>query len=145
LRRQFIARKVLPEPRLRCRGKAGEAKMKMKAKVKDLTTQRAKNPKVMVAVALVYFCLTLAGVTGLAYKIFNPEGWLSQALGYAWDIQLHFSLIALPVMIVAVYLGLKLFKGFWYTKSGTFGNWLTVACMALGGYFIVRLIFWGSI
>ncbi|HYA20940.1 MAG TPA: hypothetical protein VEG25_09890 [Burkholderiales bacterium] len=104
-----------------------------------------KNPTVQVAIAVVYFCLTLAGVAGLAYKLFSPGGWVSQGLGYAWNLQLHYSLIALPVIVVAVLLGVKMFTGFFDAKSGRLGNWLTGACMLLGAYFIVRLIFYGSL
>ena len=105
-----------------------------------------KNPAIQVFIALVYFCLTLAGVIGLAYKIFNPEeGWVVQALGHVWDLQLHYSLMAIPVLIAAVVLGKMLFSGFFDRMSGTIGNWLTGAFMALGVYFIVRLIFYGSL
>jgi hypothetical protein len=117
----------------------------MKEKIKDLSTQRAKNPATQVFIALVYFCLTLTGVSGLAYKIFRPEGWLSQALGYVWDVQLQYSLIALPVLIVAIVLGIKLFSGLLDAKTSVLGNWLTGACMALGVYFIVTLIFYGHV
>ena len=117
----------------------------MKEKVKDFSTQKAKNPAIMAAIAVVYFCLTLAGVTGLAYKIFNPEGWLSQLVSYVWDVQLHYSLMAIPVLIVAILLGVKLFTRVFDVRSSALGNWLTGGCMALGVYFIVRLIFYGSI
>jgi hypothetical protein len=118
----------------------------MKAKFKDLTTQRAKNPAIQVVLALVYFCLTLVGVTGLAYKIFNPEdGWLMQALGQVWDLSLHFSLMAIPVIIAVILLVKMIASGFFYKSSGTIGNWLTYAFMALGAYFAVRLIFYGSL
>ena len=104
-----------------------------------------KNTATKLIVALVCFSLTLAGVAGLAYKIFNPEGWLVQALGYVWDLQLHYSLMAFPVLIAAIVLGKMLFSGFFNKMSGSIGNWLTGAFMALGLYFIVRLIFYGSV
>ena len=104
-----------------------------------------KNTAIKLIVALGCFCLTLAGVAGLAYKIFSPEGWLVQALGYVWDLQLHYSLMAFPVLIAAIVLGKMLFSGFFDKMSGTIGNWLTGAFMALGVYFIVRLIFYGSL
>ena len=104
-----------------------------------------KNTATKLIVALVCFSLTLAGVAGLAYKIFNPEGWLVQALGYVWDLQLHFSLMAIPVVIAVVVLSKMLFSGFFNQMSGTIGNWLTGAFMALGLYYIVRLIFYGSL
>ena len=104
-----------------------------------------KNPRIQLLIAVVSFCLTLVGVAGLAYKIFNPEGWLVQALGYVWDLQLHYSLMAFPVLIAAIVLGKMLFSGFFDKMSGTIGNWLTGAFMALGVYFIVRLIFYGSL
>ena len=96
-------------------------------------------------IALASFCLTLAGVAGLAYKIFNPEGWLVQGLGYVWDLQIHYSLMAIPVLIAAIVLGKMLFSGFFDKISGTIGNWLTGAFMALGVYFLVRLIFFGGV
>jgi hypothetical protein len=132
----------LPESRLRCRGKAGEAKMKMKFPA----PQKIKNPAIQVVVALVYFCLTLVGVTCLAYKIFNPEdGWLLQALGSVWDLSLHFSLMAIPVIIAVILLVKMIASGFFYKSSGSIGNWLTYTFLALGVYFVVRLIFYGSL
>lgn len=105
-----------------------------------------KDPRIQLLIAVVSFCLTLTGVAGLAYKLFSPEGgWLVQALGYVWDLQLHYSLMAFPVLIAAIVLGIKLFTGFFDAKISTFGNWLTGAFMALGLFFIVRLIFYGSL
>ncbi len=108
--------------------------------------QKIKNPAIQVAVALVCFSLTLVGVIGLAYKIFNPEeGWLVQAVGQVWDLSLHYSLMAIPVLIAVFVLGKMLSSGFFYKSSGTIGNWLTYAFMALGVYYTVRLIFYGSL
>lgn len=104
-----------------------------------------KNTAIKLIVALVCFFLTLTGVGGLAYKIFNPEGWLVQVLGYVWALQLHYSLMAIPVLIAAILLGKMLFTGFFNKMSGSIGNWLTVAFMALGLFFVVRLIFYGSL
>ncbi|HXZ97665.1 MAG TPA: hypothetical protein VEG37_11555 [Burkholderiales bacterium] len=104
-----------------------------------------KNPSVQVVIALVYFSLTLAGVAGLAYKLFEPDGWVSHGLGYVWTLELHYSLMAVPVIIAAALLGIKVFTGFFDAKSSTLGNWLTGACMVLGAYFILRLIFHGSL
>ncbi|HEY6281892.1 MAG TPA: hypothetical protein VIW72_08920 [Burkholderiales bacterium] len=104
-----------------------------------------KNPRIQLIIALASFCLTLTGVAGLAYKIFRPEGWLVQVFGHIWDLQLHYSLMAFPVLIAAIVLGIKLFSGFFDAKISTFGNWLTGAFMALGLLFIVRLIFYGGV
>ncbi len=107
--------------------------------------QKIKNPAIQVVIALVCFYLTLTGVVGLAYKIFNPEGWLVQALGQVWDLSLHYSLMAIPVLIAIIVLGKMLVSGFFYKSSGTIGDWLTYAFMALGLYYTVRLIFYGSV
>ena len=104
-----------------------------------------KNTTIKLIIALVCFGLTLAGVAGLAYKIFNPDGWLVQALGLVWDLQLHYSIMAIPVVIAAIVLGKMLFSGFFDKLSGTIANWLTGAFMALGVYFIVRVIFYGGL
>ncbi len=104
-----------------------------------------KNTAIKLVVALVCFFLTLSGVAGLAYKIFNPDGWLVQALGLVWDLELHYSLMAVPVLIAAIVLGKMLLSGFFNNISGTIGNWLTGAFMALGVYFIVRLFFYGGV
>lgn len=109
------------------------------------TIQKIKNPAIQVVVALVCFFLTLAGVMGLAYKIFNPDGWLVQALGLVWNLQLHYSLMAVPVLIAAIVLGKMLFTGFFNKMSGSIGNWLTITFMGLGLLFIVRLFFYGGV
>ena len=104
-----------------------------------------KNTAIKLIVALVCFFLTLVGVAGLAYKVFNPDGWLVQVLGQVWNLQLHYSLMAVPVLIAAIVLGKMVFTGFFNKISGTFGNWLTGAFMALGLFFIVRLLFYGGL
>ena len=104
-----------------------------------------KNTAIKLIIALACFGMTIAGVAGLAYKIFNPDGWLVQGLGLVWDLQLHYSLMAVPVLIAAIVLGKLLFSGFFNKLSGNFGNWLTGAFMALGMYFVVRVIFYGGL
>ena len=94
--------------------------------------------------AIVCFSLALAGVVGLAYKIFKPEGWLAQAVGKVWDLQLNYSIMTIPVLIGTFLLGKQLFSGV-FDKSGKFGNLITYACMALGLYFIVRVLFYDGV
>ncbi|MGH8751837.1 MAG: hypothetical protein ACREUV_09050 [Burkholderiales bacterium] len=90
--------------------------------------------------AVVCFILALAGVVGLAYRIFSPGGWLEQALGKVWDMQVNYSIMTIPVLIGAVVLGGYLFSDK-FDKGGKLGNFITYAFMALGLYFIARFLF----
>lgn len=103
------------------------------------------NQAVKLAIALAGFVLALAGVAGLAYQIFKPDGgWLVQMLGKVWDMQVNYSIMTIPVLIAVVILGNKLFSGF-FDKGGKLGNFITYAFMALGLYFIVKVLFFGGI
>lgn len=99
---------------------------------------------IKLTVALVCFILALAGVVGLAYKIFRPEGWLVQAVSRVWDLQINFSIMTIPVLIGVFLLGKALFSDLLEKKS-KFGNFMTYAFMALGLYFIVRVLFFDGV
>ena len=94
--------------------------------------------------ALVYFSFALAGVVGLVYKIFKPEGWLAQVMARVWDLQINFSYLTIPVLIGVIVVGRYLFSGIIEEKS-KFGNVITYAFMALGLYFIVRVLFFDGV
>ncbi|HSS46062.1 MAG TPA: hypothetical protein VLL03_01430, partial [Burkholderiales bacterium] len=67
--------------------------------------------------AIVCFSLALAGVVGLAYKIFKPEGWLAQAVAQVWDLQMNFSYLTIPVLLGVIALGSYLFSDIVQQKS----------------------------
>ena len=95
-------------------------------------------------IAIASFGLALAGVVGLAYKIFKPEGWLAQLMSQVWDLQMNFSYLTIPVLIGVIVVGRYLFSGIIEEKS-KFGNVITYAFMALGLYFIVRVLFFDGV
>lgn len=95
-------------------------------------------------IAIASFGLALAGVVGLAYKIFKPEGWLAQLMSRVWDLQMNFSYLTIPVLIGVIALGSYLFSDIVQQKS-KLGNVITYTFMALGLYFIVRVLFFHNV
>lgn len=47
--------------------------------------------------------LMLFGIGGISYHMFKDDGWLEAALGNLWDVGVSYPLIALPVIVAAVF------------------------------------------
>lgn len=87
--------------------------------------------------------LVLAGIAGLAFHLFEPGGWLIQALGGAWTLETHYGFMTIPVIGAAIWIGHKWFSGM-FEKGDVAGNVMLFALMAAGLFFIGRLIFGGG-
>ncbi|MGH8744498.1 MAG: hypothetical protein ACREUY_09500 [Burkholderiales bacterium] len=95
-------------------------------------------------IAIASFSLALAGVVGLAYKIFKPGGWLARVMSEVWDLQMNYSYLTIPVLLGVIALGSYLFSDIVQQKN-KLGNFITYAFMALGLFFIVRVLFFHGV
>ena len=47
----------------------------------------------------------LSGIGGISYRMFRNGGWVEFLFGNIWDMSVEYPLIALPVIVGAVFLG----------------------------------------
>ena len=90
--------------------------------------------------------LVLAGIGGLSYHMFKKEGWVESILGNIWEIQVQYPLIAIPVMVAAIVLGMmwrdnRLARG----RLSMLPNIFIYGLMAAGVYFIGYFAITGSL
>lgn len=90
--------------------------------------------------------LVLAGLTGISYNLFRDDGWIESALGNIWDIEVQYPLIAVPVTIGAVVMGLmwrdnRLARG----QRSKLPTYFLYLLMAAGAYYIGNYIVYGTL
>jgi hypothetical protein len=90
--------------------------------------------------------LVLFGITGFSYHLFRDDGWIEAAVGNLWDVSIQYPLIALPVIVAAVYLGRlwnqsRLAHG----RTSKLPDLFIYALMASGAVFIVRFFWYGTL
>ena len=81
--------------------------------------------------------LVLAGIGGISYHLFKEEGWVESLLGNIWEIQVQYPLIAIPVTVAAIVLGMmwrdnRIARG----RLSNLPNFFIYGLMAAGVYFI---------
>lgn len=87
--------------------------------------------------SFVVMALVLAGLAGISYHMFRDGGWMESILGNIWNFQAKYPLIALPVLVGAIILGImwrnhRLATG----HVGKLPTLLLYLLMAAGAYFI---------
>ena len=89
--------------------------------------------------------LMLFGIGGISYHMFKDDGWLEAAVGNVWDVSIEYPLIALPVIVAAVFL----FRT-WNASRSAHGttsklpNVVIYIMMGVGAVFIFRYFMYGS-
>lgn len=90
--------------------------------------------------------LVLCGITGFSYHLFKDNGWIEAVVGNVWNVSFQYPLIALPVIVAAVYLGRM-----WNQSRIAHGRFsklpdlLIYALMASGVVFIARYFWFGNL
>jgi len=90
--------------------------------------------------------LVLFGITGFSYHLFKDNGWIEAVIGNVWNVSFQYPLIALPVIVAAVYLGRM-----WNQSRIAHGRFsklpdlIIYALMASGAVFIVRYFWFGAL
>jgi len=90
--------------------------------------------------------LVLFGITGFSYHSFRDNGWIEAAVGNLWDVSVQYPLIALPVIVAAIYLG-KLWNQsrIAHGRTSKLPDLFIYALMASGAVFIVRWFWYGTL
>jgi hypothetical protein len=96
--------------------------------------------------SLVAVALILAGLGGLSFNLVRDDGWIETIVGNIWDLNVQYPLIAIPLTIGAIVLGLmwrenRIVKGH-HNRLPTF---VICALMATGAYYIWSFITRGSL
>ncbi len=90
--------------------------------------------------------LVLFGITGFSYHLFKDNGWIEAVVGNVWNVSFQYPLIALPVIVAAVFLGRM-----WNQSRIAHGRFsklpdlIIYALMASGVVFIVRYFWFGNL
>jgi len=92
--------------------------------------------------SFIYVAFVIAGISGISYSLFRPEGWASTWLGSVWSMELHLLVMAIPVFIISIVLIKKCLNGlFESSKGGTFVNILMGILLLAGIYFSGKYLF----
>jgi hypothetical protein len=94
--------------------------------------------------SFVVIVLVLFGIGGFSYHLFRDDGWVETALGNLWGVSIQYPLIALPVIVGAVFL----FKT-WnaariaHGRATNLPDLAIYALMASGAVFVGRYFYLG--
>ena len=92
--------------------------------------------------SLIYVAFVIAGISGISYNLFRPEGWISNWLGSVWSMEMHFLVMAVPVFIISIVVVKKWLNGLFASSKGdTLVNILMGILLLAGIYFSGKYFF----
>jgi hypothetical protein len=92
--------------------------------------------------SLIYVAFVIAGISGISYSLFRPEGWVSNWLGSVWSMEMHFLVTAVPVFIISIVVVKKWLNGLFASSKGdTLVNILMGILLLAGIYFSGKYFF----
>jgi hypothetical protein len=92
--------------------------------------------------SLIYVAFVIAGISGISYSLFRPEGWISNWLGSVWSMEMHFLVMAVPVFIISIVVVKKWLNGLFASSKGdTLVNILMGILLLSGIYFSGKYFF----
>ncbi len=92
--------------------------------------------------SLIYVAFVIAGISGISYSLFRPEGWISNWLGSVWSMEMHFLVMAVPVFIISIVVVKKWLNGLFASSKGdTLVNILMGILLLAGIYFSSKYFF----
>ncbi|MCZ6898165.1 MAG: hypothetical protein O7D95_05600 [Betaproteobacteria bacterium] len=92
--------------------------------------------------SLIYVAFVIAGISGISYSLFRPEGWVSNWLGSVWSMEMHFLVMAVPVFIISIVVVKKWLNGLFASSRGdTLVNILMGILLLAGIYFSGKYFF----
>ncbi|MCK5435155.1 MAG: hypothetical protein V3V68_00245 [Nitrosomonadaceae bacterium] len=92
--------------------------------------------------SLIYVAFVIAGISGISYSLFRPEGWVSNWLGSVWSMEMHFLVMAVPVFIISIVVVKKWLNGLFASSKGdTLVNILMGILLLAGIYFSGKYFF----
>jgi hypothetical protein len=98
--------------------------------------------KASVSVAILRMGLMLVGIVGLAIEMFRDEGWLKTALGKLFESTT--SMMFIPVIIFVFWLINRWLTSPNKSETAKSGDLPLYVMMAVGAYYVFRLITTGS-
>jgi len=111
---------------------------------KEKPTQKPES-LISVLKAGAQFVLMIMGIIGLAILIFSEDGWLATFAGKLTQIDSFGALLAIPLAIVAIYIARIWFeRTFGKSSASALGNLAMYVMMAIGAFFLFRLLSTGS-
>jgi hypothetical protein len=97
-------------------------------------------------VSLLAFILVVSGILGIAVNLFYEGGLIETLLGKIWNLEIHYIITAIPIIVSAIVLGKLWGDSRLHKGAGSLGaNFLFLLMMAAGGYFIYLYIATGSL
>jgi len=91
--------------------------------------------------SLVYVVLIVAGLAGLSFDLFRPDGWVSHWLGNIWDAETSLIVMGIPVVVGAFIVGKNLFGGLLASSSGDkLVQAMMILLMLWGVYYIIKFV-----
>ena len=89
--------------------------------------------------------LILFGIGGISYHLFRDGGWVEMLAGNLWDVSIQYPLIALPVIVAAVFLG-KMWNEARIThgRASKLPDFIIYALMLAGAIFVGRFFWYGT-
>ena len=88
--------------------------------------------------SLIYIVLVIAGIAGISYDLFRPEGWINHWLGDIWSMEMYF-LMGIPVFIAVVAVAKMWLDGLLASsKGGTLANIIMGILLLAGLYYLVK-------
>jgi hypothetical protein len=92
--------------------------------------------------SLIYVAFVIAGISGISYSLFRPEGWVSNWLGSVWSMEMHFLVMAVPIFIISIVVVKKWLNGLFASSKGdTLVNILMGILLLSGIYFSGKYFF----
>jgi len=92
--------------------------------------------------SFIYVIFVIAGISGISYSLFRPGGWVSSWLGSVWSMEIHFLVMAIPVLIISIIVIKKWLNGLFASSKGdTFVNILMSILLLAGIYFTGKYLF----
>ena len=85
--------------------------------------------------------LVLIGLTGLSVTVFRDQGWFQQLVNNL--LYTPAGLVSIPFIVLIIYILNRWMIAPDGIATGR-GNWPLYIMMAIGGYFLVRLLFKGT-
>ena len=90
----------------------------------------------------IYVVFVIAGISGISYSLFRPEGWVSTWLGSVWSMEIHLLIMAIPVLIISIVIIKKWLNGLFASSKGDkFVNVLMGILLLAGIYFSGKYLF----
>ncbi|MGH8661031.1 MAG: hypothetical protein ACREUB_04635 [Burkholderiales bacterium] len=102
------------------------------------------NRSLEYAESFLVIVLVLFGIGGFSYHLFRDEGWIETMAGNLWNVSVQYPLIALPVIVAAVFLGKRWNEArIVHGRATNLPDYVIYALMASGLVFLGRFFWYG--